>query len=114
MSVRLKRVYDEPSNEDGTRILVDRLWPRGLTKQRAQIDVWLKDIAPSAALRAWFGHDPAKFGEFKLRYLQELGANQAIAQLRDLLGTPATLVYDARDTRHNHALVIKEFLDNQA
>jgi uncharacterized protein YeaO (DUF488 family) len=113
MMVKLKRVYEHPSPTDGTRILVDRLWPRGLTKEKAHVDLWLKEVAPSNDLRKWFAHDPAKWGEFKTRYRAELQQNpdqlallkQAIAQ------SPATLVYGARDEQHNEAIVLQELVN---
>jgi len=111
MAVKIKRVYEKPKKSDGMRILIDRLWPRGLTKQRAKIDLWLKDIAPSAALRQWFGHDPAKWPEFKKRYLKELKSDQeAIKQIKERVkkGT-VTLVYGAKDTEHNDAVVLKDY-----
>jgi len=113
MSVQIKRVYAEPSPEDGKRILIDRLWPRGLTKEKARIDIWLKDIAPSSGLREWFGHDPEKWSEFQQRYRKELEANEAIvSQLRkELQAGPATLVYGAKDEAHNDAVVLKDFLE---
>jgi len=110
MKLKIKRVYDKPAEEDGTRILVDRLWPRGLTKQKAKVDVWLKDIAPSTELRKWFAHDPEKWKEFIKKYKQELHENnEQAAILKEYLkqGT-VTLVYGARDEVHNEALVIKE------
>lgn len=110
MSIRIKRVYEEPSHEDAKRILVDRLWPRGLTKEKASIDLWLKDIAPSTELRKWFAHDPSKWTEFKQRYLDELKENNAAVQvLKDELKKgPVTLVYGAKDEEHNDALVLQE------
>ena len=113
MSVRIKRVYEAPAADDGKRILIDRLWPRGLTKEKAKIDTWLKDIAPSTELREWFGHDPAKWEEFQKRYTRELEANQeAIAELRkELASGPATLVFGAKDEAHNDAVVLKDFLE---
>ena len=110
MKLKIKRVYDKPAEEDGTRILVDRLWPRGLTKQKAKVDVWLKDIAPSTELRKWFAHDPEKWKEFIKKYKNELHENkEQAAILKEYLrqGT-VTLVYGARDELHNEALVIKE------
>ena len=110
MKLKIKRVYDKPAEEDGTRILVDRLWPRGLTKQKAKVDVWLKDIAPSTELRKWFAHDPEKWKEFIKKYKKELHENkEQAAVLKEYLrqGT-VTLVYGARDEVHNEALVIKE------
>jgi uncharacterized protein YeaO (DUF488 family) len=113
MVIRIKRVYETPETSDGMRILIDRLWPRGLTKDRARVDMWLKDIAPSAGLREWFGHDPAKWDEFQRRYQAELDANQAkVAELRvPLQRGPATLVYSARDEQHNDAVVLKAYLE---
>lgn len=108
--IRIKRVYDKPNKQDGRRILVDRLWPRGLTKEKAKIDLWLKDIAPSPELRNWFGHDPDKWPEFEKRYLVELKRNrEAVKLLKEELdkGT-ATLVYGAKDEEHNAAVVLKE------
>lgn len=113
MDVRIKRVYEAPAADDGKRILIDRLWPRGLTKEKARIDLWLKDIAPSAALRGWFGHDPAKWPEFQKRYQQELDANKVVvAQLLEVLKRqPITLVYGAKDEEHNDAVVLKAYLE---
>jgi uncharacterized protein YeaO (DUF488 family) len=106
--LRLKRVYEPPLPADGERILIDRLWPRGLSKARAAIDEWMKDIAPSAELRRWFGHDPDKWREFQRRYKHELRAN---AELVDALARRAarrrvTLVYGAHDEEHNDAVVL--------
>ena len=113
MHVRIKRVYEVPSADDGKRILVDRLWPRGLTKEKARIGLWLKDIAPSAELREWFGHDPEKWPEFQHRYEQELEANKTVvAELRkELQAGAATLVYGAKDEAHNDAVVLKAYLE---
>ncbi len=110
MSIRIKRVYEQPGHEDGKRILVDRLWPRGLTKEKASVDLWLKDIAPSTELRKWFAHDPSKWTEFKQRYLHELKANsEAVQVLKDELKKgQVTLVYGAKDEEHNDALVLQE------
>lgn len=111
--VKLKRVYDAPAEEDGLRVLVERLWPRGLTKEKAQVHLWLKDIAPTASLRKWFGHDKDKWPEFQRRYRAELQQNsQAVAQLRKLCREqPVTLVFAARDSDHNSAVVLKHFLE---
>jgi uncharacterized protein YeaO (DUF488 family) len=110
--LRLKRVYDPPSAEDGYRILIDRLWPRGLKREAADIDLWLKDIAPSHELRRWFGHDPERWEEFQSRYRKELAAQKPL--WRELLARSrkgrVTLVYAAKDTRHNDAVVLKSFL----
>lgn len=110
--IRIKRVYDLPARSDGTRVLVDRIWPRGMTKERACIDLWLKDIAPSSALRKWFGHEPGRWPEFRLRYRTELAANRAVvAQLRNILakGT-VSLLYGAHDIAHNNAIVLAEYI----
>ena len=110
--IRIKRVYDEYSKSDGFRILVDRLWPRGLTKQVAQVDLWMKEIAPSTDLRKWFGHDPARFAEFARRYRVELSANKdAVVRMEDLVKAgPVTLLYAAHDEEHNNARVLAEYL----
>jgi uncharacterized protein YeaO (DUF488 family) len=110
--VRIKRVYDEPATEDGIRILVDRLWPRGIAKDMARIDEWLKEIAPSDELRKWFGHDPARWEEFRERYRRELEAKAEILDgLRKLAGEgTVTLLFAAKDEEHNNALVLKEIL----
>ena len=107
---RIKRVYELPDKHDGRRILVDRLWPRGLTKEKASIDLWLKDIAPSTELRKWFDHDPGRWEEFKERYLDELKGNSEQIQLlkQELDKGIVTLVYGARDEEHNQAVVIQE------
>ncbi|HYK75674.1 MAG TPA: DUF488 domain-containing protein [Daejeonella sp.] len=112
MKPKIKRVYDPVEKEDGMRILVDRLWPRGLTKEKAAVDLWLKDIAPSTSLRKWFNQDPAKWEEFKKRYQQELHQNQEQVSLlqKHISQGPITLVYGAKDEEHNDALVLKEFL----
>ncbi len=109
---KLKRVYDPPSLEDGSRVLVDRLWPRGLTKKRAAVDLWLKEIAPSTELRQWFGHDPARWPTFQRRYAKELEARPDLVKLLRRKGhdEPVTLVYGARDEEHNAAVVLKAFL----
>jgi uncharacterized protein YeaO (DUF488 family) len=110
--VQLKRAYDSPSPRDGMRVLVDRLWPRGMRKAKARIDLWLKDVAPSTALRQWFGHDPARWSEFRRRYRAELKRQpEALAQLRKLARQRrVTLVFGARDERRNQAVVLKEVL----
>ena len=110
--IRIKRVYDPPEDTDGTRVLVDRLWPRGLRKEDAALTLWLKEIAPSPELRKWFGHDPARWAEFGRRYRAELARNdEAVARLSDLSKHgPLTLLYAAHDTAHNHALVLAAYL----
>ncbi|MDE2311047.1 MAG: DUF488 domain-containing protein [Betaproteobacteria bacterium] len=110
MKIRIKRVYEQPDKQDGRRILVDRLWPRGLTKEKARVDLWLKDIAPSTELRKWFGHDPNRWEEFKERYLAELKSNhEQIQCLKEELGKGVvTLIYGAKDEEHNAAVVLQE------
>jgi len=113
MNIRIKRAYEEPAREDGERILVDRLWPRGLTKEKAKVDLWLKDVAPSTELRKWFAHDPAKWAEFQSRYQKELKSNK---EQLSLLGQEAakgtvTLVYGAKDQEHNEAVVLQKLLN---
>lgn len=110
--VQVKRVYEKPSRTDGIRILVDRLWPRGVSKERAAVKLWLKDGAPSTELRTWFGHDPAKWKQFQVRYRKELGEKK---DALDLLKQKAkahtvTLVYGARDEERNEAVVLKRML----
>jgi uncharacterized protein YeaO (DUF488 family) len=110
--IKLKRVYAEPSPTDGTRILVDRLWPRGLTKEKAAVDLWLKEVAPSNELRKWFAHDPTKWPEFKNRYRAELKQNpEAVAALKQATakGT-TTLLFGAKDEEHNETVVLQELL----
>ena len=111
MKIKIKRIYEKPGEEDGKRILVDRLWPRGLTKEKASIDLWLKEIAPSTELRKWFGHDPDKWNEFQKRYHQELENNKdQVSILKEAIKKGVvTLVYGAKDEQHNEALVLKEW-----
>lgn len=113
ISIEIKRVYDPHAPEDGTRILVDRLWPRGLKRDQARIDLWLKDIAPSKDLRSWFGHRPERWEEFRRRYQAELEARpDQMKRLREAAGNgPCTLLYAAHDTNHNNALVLKSLLE---
>ena len=110
--IRLKRAYEPPSPQDGTRILVERLWPRGLTKQKAAIDLWLKEVAPSPELRQWFSHDPAKWKQFEQRYWKELQEKpDVIASLkRTCRGKDVTFIYAARDEAHNGAVALKAYL----
>lgn len=112
--IQIKRVYETPDKKDGYRILVDRLWPRGLTKEKAKVDLWLKEIAPSTLLRKWFSHDPPKWPEFKKRYSQELKNRKDLVKLirqKDKEGT-LTLVYGAKDTKYNNAVFLKEFVNS--
>lgn len=113
LQIRFRRAYEPPSQEDGLRVLVERLWPRGLSKDRAAIHLWLRDIAPSPALRTWYGHDPAKWEEFRRRYRAELAqSGEPLERLRQLLSehTTVTFVFAARDEARNSAVVLKEFL----
>jgi uncharacterized protein YeaO (DUF488 family) len=111
--IHVKRAYEKPSRKDGLRILVERLWPRGLTKARAALDLWVKEVAPSPALRKWFSHDPAKWEQFEKRYWKELRGNpDAVALLRHHIRRGAvTFVYAARDEEHNGAVALKAFLE---
>jgi uncharacterized protein YeaO (DUF488 family) len=114
LSVALKRAYDEPAASDGTRVLVERLWPRGLSKERAHIDLWLKDVAPSTELRQWFHHDPQKFPEFRRRYeteLQSEAAQEALTKLREIAKQgQLTLVFAAHDAAYSNAVVLHDLL----
>lgn len=112
MQVAIKRVYDPADSKDGYRILVDRLWPRGMKKDSAEIDQWLKEVAPSAKLRTWFGHDPEKWKEFKKRYHDELKNNEAWDELRALAKAKnkLTLLFASKDEEHNQAVVLAELL----
>ena len=113
--IRVKRVYDPPEAEDGSRVLVDRLWPRGARKDETKLTLWLKEIAPSDDLRRWFGHGPARFAEFSRRYRAELGANKgALNRLEELLKEgPVTLLYAAHDEAHNNARVLADYLEGR-
>jgi uncharacterized protein YeaO (DUF488 family) len=112
VAVRIKRAYDAAEPGDGYRILVDRLWPRGVSKEQARLDEWAKGLAPSPELRRWFGHEPARFAEFRRRYRDELAAREQELQAlrRRARGGTVTLVYGARDTEHNGAVVLAELL----
>ena len=115
LQIKIKRVYDPPAAEDGQRVLIDRLWPRGVKREEARLDAWLRDVAPSDALRRWFGHDPARWDEFQARYRRELedeAHQRALAQLRERAkhGT-LTLLFATKDTEHNSALVIRQALE---
>jgi uncharacterized protein YeaO (DUF488 family) len=116
MAVRLKRAYEPAERSDGYRVLIDRIWPRGVSKEQAHLDEWARELAPSSELRRWFGHDPAKFEEFRRRYRDELAAQTE--KLRELRGRARrgalTLVYSARDTEHNDAVVLAEVLRRPA
>lgn len=112
--IQIKRAYEKAETKDGYRILVDRLWPRGLTKERAAIDLWFKEIAPSPGLRKWFGHTPDRFLEFRTRYVEELAQNPAVANVPSLLAKHeiVTLVYAAKSVEINHAVILKEFMES--
>jgi uncharacterized protein YeaO (DUF488 family) len=116
MVINLKRAYDRASEEDGFRVLVERLWPRGLKKEALVLDLWLKDIAPSPELRRWFGHDPARWEEFCRRYWNELADRPVAVQLlrEKLREGKVTLVYGSRDEQHNAAVALKKFLEGEA
>lgn len=110
-SIEIKRVYEAPSSSDGKRILVDRLWPRGLRREEAAIDLWSKEIAPTPSLRVWFDHRADRFAEFKQRYRDELKSNPAVTVILEAIGDrKATLLYAARDVSVNHAVVLADFL----
>jgi uncharacterized protein YeaO (DUF488 family) len=113
--IRVKRVYEKPARDDGFRVLVDRLWPRGLTKERAALSLWLKDVAPSPQLRKWFGHDPARWRGFQARYRKELaGRKDALKLLRQKARErTVTLLYGARDEEHNEARMLKKVLEGR-
>ena len=114
-ALRLKRVYERPSIADGTRVLVDRLWPRGLSKLEVSADLWLRDVAPSSELRRWYGHDPRRWRQFSRKYRSELARQREVLELLDDLRrrTPVTLIFGAHDQRHSHAVVLREVLDEQ-
>ncbi|MCC6766480.1 MAG: DUF488 domain-containing protein [Deltaproteobacteria bacterium] len=115
LTIEVKRIYEAPARSDGCRILVDRIWPRGISKDAAKLDAWLKDAAPSAELRSWFGHDPAKWASFKRKYFRELRRQDGIVeQLADAArGKTITLLFAAKDELHNNAVALKEYLDGQ-
>ncbi|GAA0487937.1 DUF488 domain-containing protein [Salinibacillus aidingensis] len=118
MAIEVKRIYEAAEEGDGRRVLVDRVWPRGVSKQKAQLDEWLKDITPSTDLRKWFGHDPDKFGQFKTEFQKELATHpekiKAVAYVRELAEQEkVTLLYAAKDPVHNHVQVLKEYLEEE-
>jgi uncharacterized protein YeaO (DUF488 family) len=111
MPFRVKRIYEPAQAEDGRRVLVDRLWPRGVSKSKARLTAWMKQIAPSSALRVWFGHRPERFADFAVRYRRELAGNPSVAELRRLgRGAHVTLLYGAHDPKINHAVVLQSVL----
>lgn len=114
--VRIKRIYEAADDRDGYRILVDRLWPRGLSKETANIDLWMKDIAPTSALRKWYGHDPKKWEGFRKKYLAELESERGVLnQLRDIIkqNEIVTLLYGSKDEAHNQAVVLKDYFKSR-
>lgn len=112
MPIKLKRVYDKPEGSDGVRILVERLWPRGLSKEKAKVDIWLKEAAPSTELRKWFGHDPEKWEEFKKRYYDELNNNKlTLKEAFDRNKETVTFVYASKEEQFNNSVALKEFVE---
>lgn len=112
--IQVKRAYDPPANGDGLRVLVDRLWPRGLSKAAASVDVWVKEVAPSVALRRWFNHDPRKWREFRRRYAEELDGNRAVAALVGAVRRGrVTLLFSAKNTEYNNAVALQIYLSNR-
>jgi uncharacterized protein YeaO (DUF488 family) len=112
--IRIKRIYERAAEEDGFRILVDRLWPRGLSKEKAKVDLWLKEVAPSSELRKWFSHDPAKWAEFKEKYAKELSAKKSLLkEIRQMEKDEetVTLLYSSRDVEHNNAVALQAALE---
>ncbi|MEE9238471.1 MAG: DUF488 family protein [Thermodesulfobacteriota bacterium] len=114
MNLKIKRVYEQPSEQDGQRILVDRLWPRGISKEKAKIDIWLKEISPSDCLRKWFDHKPAKWEEFKEKYFEELKLNSEVVNLLliNINKTIVTILYSSKEDRLNNAVALKEYIEN--
>jgi uncharacterized protein YeaO (DUF488 family) len=113
MAIKVKRAYEKPSRGDGKRVLVDRLWPRGISKEAAKIDLWVKEAAPSSELRKWFGHEPEKWGDFQKRYFKELDKKpEAVKELEKAAHKGSmTLVYGAKDEEHNNAVALKVYLE---
>jgi uncharacterized protein YeaO (DUF488 family) len=113
--IKIKRIYEAPTAEDGIRILIDRLWPRGLSKNSAKVDLWLKEIAPSDKLRKWFAHDPKKWIEFKQKYFKELNPNQELVDLiiKKAKGGNVTLLFGAKEERFNNAVALKEYVETR-
>ena len=116
MAIRVKRIYEPPDPTDGYRLLVDRLWPRGVSRESASLDAWMREVAPSSELRRWFGHDASRWQEFKRRYAVELGTRQdLVAEILSLArDRPVTLLYSARDTDHNQAVALAEYVAAKA
>lgn len=114
LEIRLKRAYEEPSEGDGARVLVDRIWPRGVSREEAQVALWLREVAPSDGLRRWFGHDPERWEQFRERYWKELGEREEVGVLEGLARQGGvTLVFGAKDEEHNNAVALKEYLERR-
>jgi uncharacterized protein YeaO (DUF488 family) len=115
MKINIKRAYDSPARGDGVRILVDRLWPRGIAKEKLKLDLWLKDIAPSDTLRRWFSHDPDRWDEFKAHYFDELDANKEAVEriIREAEKRPVTLLFSSKEQELNNAVALKEYLEKE-
>jgi uncharacterized protein YeaO (DUF488 family) len=113
--IRVKRVYEEPSPDDGARVLVDRLWPRGLSKEEAGLDVWLKEVAPSSELRKWYGHDPGKWDEFKRRYAAELEGKEDLLRELEVKARKGrlTLLFGSKEVQYNNAIALKELVEGR-
>jgi len=114
MKLNTKRVYESSSVDDGFRVLVDRLWPRGLSKEKAGIDLWMKEIAPSSELRKWYNHDPGKWKEFKKKYFRELNSNKELLNplIEKIRGSDVTLLFSSKEERYNNAVALKEYIEN--
>jgi uncharacterized protein YeaO (DUF488 family) len=110
--IKIKRIYDPPAEDDGFRILVDRLWPRGLTKEKAKLDLWLKEIAPSDQLRKWYSHDPKKWAEFRKRYFKDLGTKRGLVNqiVQNMNEGDVTLLYSSKEEKLNNAVALKEYI----
>ncbi|MCL5783170.1 MAG: DUF488 family protein [Candidatus Thermoplasmatota archaeon] len=112
--IRIKRIYEKPENSDGIRILVDRLWPRGISGETGAVQIWLRDIAPSEELRKWFGHDPARFSDFQAKYFEELALNEKSDEIMRLCRDgDVTLLYSAKDQENNNAVALRRFLEDR-
>ncbi len=116
MSIKIKRIYDRPSEEDGYRVLVDQLWPRGLKKENARIDRWVKEIAPTTELRKWYSHDPEKWPEFKRRYFEELDGHTEFINdfIKTIKGRNVTFLFSSKELKLNNALALKEYIENKS
>ena len=111
--IKIKRIYEKPESQDGKRVLIDRMWPRGVKKEKAALDFWMKDLAPSPALRKWFGHKENKWPEFRKKYRKELSGKTGKTKELKAMGKNITLLYAAKDEKHNNAAVLKEYLEKR-